>query len=94
MKKLLLVIALVVIAACSNNGSRAEGAGPHELSDAAMTSANLKGVAVAREAALAGAEVGCAALAQMVALTQEAAQAGGKIQDASWLAGWKTVREL
>ena len=94
MKKLLLVIALVVIAACSNNGSRVGGAGPHEMSDAAMTTANLKGVAVAREAALAGAEVGCAALAQMVALTQEAAQAGGKIQDASWLAVWKTVREL
>ena len=94
MKKFLLVIALVVIAACSNNGSRAQGTDPHEPSDATLTSANLKGVAVAREAALTGAEVGCAALAQMVALAQEAAQAGGKIQDASWLAGWKTVREL
>ena len=94
MKKLLLVIALVVIAACSNNGSRAEGAGPHELSNAAMTSANMKGAAVAREAALNGAEVGCAALAQMVALAQEAAQSGAVIQDASWFTEWKTVREL
>jgi ABC-type Fe3+-hydroxamate transport system substrate-binding protein len=94
MKKLLLVIALVVIAACSSNGSRAEGAGPNELSDAVMTSVNMKGVAVARAAALTGAEVGCAALAQMVALAQEAAQSGAVIQDASWLAEWKTVREL
>ena len=94
MKKVLLVIALVVIAACSNNGSRAEGTGPNELSDAAMTSANMKGVAVARAAALTGAEVGCAALAQMVALAQEAAQSGAVIQDASWFAEWKTVGEL
>ncbi|MBJ7461339.1 MAG: hypothetical protein JHC90_07095 [Ilumatobacteraceae bacterium] len=106
MKKLLLVIALVVIAACSNNGSRAEGTGLHDLaasqaqreniepSNAAMTAANMKGVAVAQAAALTGAEVGCAALAQMVALAQEAAQTGGEIQDASWLAEWKTVREL
>jgi len=94
MKKLLLVIALVVIAACSNNGSRAEGTGLHEPSNAAMTAANMKGVAVAQEASLTGAEVGCAALAQMVALAQEAAQTGRKIQDASWLAGWKTVRDL
>jgi hypothetical protein len=54
----------------------------------------LKGAAVARDAALAGAEVGCAALAQMVALAQEAAQSGGFVQDASWLAGWKTVHDL
>lgn len=106
MKTFLLVVALVVIASCSNNGSRREATGTHEAaapqsqleniepSDAAMTSANLKGAAVARDAALAGAEVGCAALAQMVALAQEAAQAGGKIQDASWLAGWKTVHDL
>ena len=105
MKKMLLVIALVVIASCSNNGSSREATDTHdaavpqsqskniEPSNAAMTSANLKGVAIAREAALTGAEVGCAALAQMVALAQEAVQAGGKIQDASWLAGWKTVRE-
>jgi len=94
MKKLLLVIALVVIAACSNNGSRAQGTDSYELSDAAMTSANLKGAAVARAEALTGAEVGCAALAQMVALAQEAAQSGAVIQDASWFAEWKTVRDL
>jgi len=94
MKKLLLVIALVVVAACSNNGSRAQGTSPHELSRAAMTSANMKGAAVARAAALTGVEVGCAALAQMVALAQEAAQSGAVIQDASWFAEWKTVREL
>jgi DNA-binding GntR family transcriptional regulator len=94
MKKLLLVIALVVIAACSNNGSRAQGIDPHEMSDAAMTAANMKGAAAAQAAALTGAEVGCAALAQMVALAQEAAQTGAVIQDASWFAEWKTVREL
>ena len=106
MKKLLLVVALVVIAACSNNGSRAEGTGLHDLaasqaqreniepSNAAMTAANMKGAAVAREAALNGAEVGCAALAQMVALAQEAAQSGAVIQDASWFAEWKTVSKL
>lgn len=105
-RKFLFVIALAVLVSCSNNGSSREATDTHdaavpqlqseniEPSDAAMTTANLKGVAVAREAALAGAEVGCAALAQMVALTQEATQAGGKIQDASWLAVWKTVREL
>ena len=106
MKTFLLVVALVVIASCSNNGSRREATGTHgaaapqsqleniEPSDAAMTRANLKGAAVARDAALAGAEVGCAALAQMVALAQEAAQSGGFVQDASWLAGWKTVHDL
>ena len=106
MRKFLFVVALVVMVSCSNNGSSREATDTHdpavpqsqskniEPSDATLTSANLKGVAVAREAALTGAEVGCAALAQMVALAQEAAPAGGKIQDASWLAGWKIVREL
>lgn len=106
MKKFLLVVALVVIAACSNNGSHMEGTGAHEvaapqaqrenveLSNAAMTTANMKAAAEVQAAALTGAEVGCAALAQMVALAQEAAQTGGAIQDASWLASWKPVRVL
>jgi hypothetical protein len=94
MKKLLLVIALVVIAACSNNGSRAEGAGLHELSNAALTTVNMKAAAEVQTAALAGAEVGCAALAQMVALAQAAAQTGTEMQDISWLAGWKPNSDL
>ena len=106
MKKFLFVIALVVLVSCSNNGSSREVTDTHEAAapqsqlenieprDAAMTSANMKGAAVARAAALTGAEVGCAALAQMVALAQEAAQSGAVIQDASWFAEWKTVREL
>ena len=65
-KKFLLVIALVVMVSCSNNGSSREATDTHdaavpqsqseniEPSDAAMTTANLKGVAVAREAALTG----------------------------------------
>ena len=76
MKKLLFVVALVVIAACSNNGSQVEGKDSHET------------------AALAGAEVGCAALAQMVALVQTASQTGGEMHDASWLAGWKPNSDL
>ena len=106
MKKFLFVVALVVIAACCNNGSSTEGTGAHEpvapqtqrenieLSNAAMTTANMNAAAEVQAAALTGAEVGCAALAQMVALAQEAAQTGGAIQDASWLASWKPVRDL
>ena len=45
-------------------------------------------------AALAGAEVGCAALAQMVALVQTASQTGGEVHDASWLAGWIPISDL
>ena len=76
MKKLLFVVALVVIAACSNNGSQVEGKDSHET------------------AALAGAEVGCAALAQMAALVQSASQATDEMHDASWLAGWKPNSDL
>ena len=106
MKKFLLVVALVVTAACSNNGSSTEGTGLHEqvapqaqrenneMRNAALTTANMKAAAEVQAAALTGAEVGCAALAQMVALAQEAAQTGGAIQDASWLASWKPVRDL
>ena len=76
MKKLLFVVALVVVAACSNNGSQAEGEDSQEA------------------VALAGAEVGCAALAQMAALVQSASQTGGEVHDASWLAGWKPNSDL
>lgn len=76
MKKLLFVVALVVIAACSNNGSQVEGKDSLET------------------AALAGAEVGCAALAQMAALVQSASQTSGEVHDASWLAGWKPNSDL
>ena len=103
MKKLLLVVASVVIAACSNTGSHLDGTGVREEaaprvqpesadpSSADLTRANMKGAALAQAAALTGAEVGCAALAQMVALAQAAAQTGGETHDASWLAGWKSV---
>ena len=106
MKKFLLVVALVVTAACSNNGSSTEGTGPHEvaapraqrenveLSNAAMTTANMKAVAEVQSEALTGAEVGCAALAQMVALAQAAAQTGAEMQDVSWLADWKPISDL
>ena len=106
MKKFLFVVALVVIAACCNNGSSTEGTGAHEpvapqtqrenieLSNAAMTTANMKAVAEVQSEALTGAEVGCAALAQMVALAQAAAQTGAEMQDISWLAGWKPNSDL
>ena len=106
MKKFLLVIALVVIAACSNNGSQAEVEDSHELvvlqtqlenveqGNAALTTANMKAAAEVQTAALAGAEVGCAALAQMVALVQTASQTGGEVHDASWLAGWIPISDL
>lgn len=106
MKKLLFVVALVVIAACSNNGSQVEGKNSQktvalqtqlenvELSKEVMTAANMKAAAKAQTAALTGAEVGCAALAQMVALVQTAAQTGGEMQDVSWLAGWKPNSDL
>ena len=106
MKKFLLVVALVVIAACSNNGSSTEGTGLHEPvapqtqqenvepSNAAMTTANMKAAAEVQAAALTGAEVGCAALAQMVALAQAAAQSGGDGRNASWLAGWMPISDL
>ena len=97
MKKFLLVIALVVIAARSNNGSQVQGKDSYEAvvlqtqlenveqGSAALTTANMKAAAQVQTAALAGAEVGCAALAQMAALVQSA----DEIQDVSWLAGWK-----
>ena len=106
MKKFLLVIALVVIAACSNNGSQAEVEDSHELvvlqtqlenveqGNAALTTANMKAAAEVQTAALAGAEVGCAALAQMVALVQTASQTDGEMHDTSWLAGWKPNSDL
>ena len=106
MKKLLLVVALVVMSACGKNGSNPEATDPHEvavpkaqvedveMSNAALTAANMKSAAVAQTAALSGAEVGCAALAQMAALAQAAAQSGGVVRDASWLAGWKVVHDL
>ena len=106
MKKFLFVVALVVIAACSNNGSSTEGTGLHEPvapqtqqenvepSNAAMTTANMKAAAEVQAAALTGAEVGCAALAQMVALAQAAAQTGAEMQDVSWLAGWIPISDL
>ena len=106
MKKLLFVVALVVAAACSNNVSQVEGEDLHEtaalqtqledteLSNAVMTTANMKAAAEVQAAALTGAEVGCAALAQMVALAQAAAQTGGEIQDVSWLAGWIPISDL
>ena len=102
MKKFLFVVALVVIAACSNNGSSTEGTGAHEvaapqaqrenidLSNAAMTTANMKAVAEVQSEALTGAEVGCAALAQMAALVQSA----DEMQDISWLAGWIPISDL
>ena len=106
MKKLLLVVALVVVAACSNNGSQVEGKDSYEavalqtqvekteMSVATMTTANMKAAAEMQTAALAGAEVGCAALAQMVALVQTASQTGGEMHDTSWLAGWKPNSDL
>lgn len=106
MKKFLVVVALVVIAACSNNGSHMEGTGQHEVaapqaqqenvepSNAAMTTANMKAVAEVQTEALTGAEVGCAALAQMVALAQAAAQSEGDVRNASWLAGWIPISDL
>ena len=106
MKKFLLVIALVVIAACSNNGSQVEGKNSHEAAapqsqlenveqgNAALTTANMKAAAEVQTEALTGAEVGCAALAQMVALAQAAAQTGAEMQDVSWLAGWKPNSDL
>ena len=106
MKKLLLVVALVVMSACGNNASRMEATGPSgvtlpqaqvedvEMSNAALTAANMKSAAVAQTAALSGAEVGCAALAQMAALAQAAAQTGVEVHDASWLAGWKAAHDL
>ncbi len=106
MKKFLLVIALVVIAACSNNGSQAEVEDSYEavvlqtqlenteLSNAALTTANMKAAAEMQTAALAGAEVGCAALAQMAALVQSASQTTDEMHDASWLAGWKPISDL
>ena len=106
MKKFLLAVAFVVVAACSNNGSQAEGEDSHEtaalqtqlenteLSNAALTTANMKAASQVQTAALAGAEVGCAALAQMVALVQTASRTGGEMHDASWLAGWKPNSDL
>jgi uncharacterized protein HemX len=106
MKKLLFVVALAVVAACSNNGSQVEGKNSHEavaiqtqlenteLSNAALITANMKAATEAQTAALAGAEVGCAALAQMAALVQSASQTGGEVHDASWLAGWKPNSDL
>lgn len=106
MKKFLSVVALVVLAACSNNGSSTEGTGLHEPvapqtqqentepSNAVMTTANMKAAAEVQTEALAGAEVGCAALAQMAALVQMASQTGGEMHDASWLAGWKPKSDL
>lgn len=106
MKKFLFVVALVVIAACSNNGSSTEGTGLHEPvapqtqqknvepSNAAMTTANMKAAAEVQAAALTGAEVGCAALAQMAALVQSALQTTDEMHDASWLADWKPISGL
>ena len=106
MKKLLFVVALVVAAACSNNVSQVEGGDLHEtaalqtqledteLSNAALTTANMKAAAEVQAAALTGAEVGCAALAQMVALAQAAAQSGGDGRNASWLEGWMPISDL
>lgn len=106
MKKFLLTVALVAIAACSNNGSQAEGEDSHEtaalqtqlenteLSNAALTNANMKAATEVQTAGLAGAEVGCAALAQMAALVQSASQNGGEVHDASWLADWKPISGL
>ena len=101
--KRLLVVALVVVTACSNNGSNIEAAELREvvapsaqvenadLSNAELTTANMKSAVATQVAALTGAEVGCAALAQMVALAQAAVQTGGATHDASWLAGWKPL---
>jgi hypothetical protein len=106
MKKFLLTVALVVVAACSNNGSQAEVKDSYEAvvlqtqlenterRNAALTTANMKTATEVQTAALAGAEVGCAALAQMVALVQTASQTGGEMHDASWLAGWKPNSDL
>ena len=106
MKKFLFVVALVVIAACSNNGSSTEGRGAHEvaalqtqledtgLSNAALTTANMKAAAEVQTEALTGAEVGCAALAQMAALVQSASQTTGEMRNASWLAGWIPISDL
>lgn len=106
MEKFLLVVGLVVLSACGNNGSNLEATDPREvavpkaqvkdveMSYAALTAANMKSAVVVQTAALSGAEVGCAALAQMAALAQAAAQTGGEVHDASWLAGWKAVPDL
>ncbi len=106
MKKLLFVVAFVVIAACSNNGSQAKNEDSYEAvvlqtqlenveqGNAALTTANMKAAAEVQTAALAGAEVGCAALAQMAALVQMASQTGGEMHDASWLADWKPISDL
>lgn len=106
MKKFLLTVALVAIAACSNNGSQAEGEDSHEtaalqtqlenteLSNAALITANMKAATEVQTAALAGAEVGCAALAQMAALVQSASQTTDEMHDTSWLAGWKPNSDL
>ena len=106
MKKFLLVIAFVVVAACSNNGSQVQGKDSYEAvvlktqlenveqGNAVLTTANMKAATEMQTAALAGAEVGCAALAQMVALVQTASQTGGEMHDASWLAGWKPNSDL
>ena len=106
MRKFLFVIALAVMVSCSNNGSSREVTNTHEAAapqsqlenveqgNAALTTANMKAAAEVQTAALAGAEVGCAALAQMVALVQTASQTGGEMHDASWLAGWKPNSDL
>ena len=106
MKKLLFVVALVVAAACSNNVSQVEGEDLHEtaalqtqledteLSNEALTIANMKAAAEVQTEALTGAEVGCAALAQMAALVQSASQTTGEMHDASWLVGWKPNSDL
>ena len=90
MKKLLLVVALVVVAACSNNGSQAEVEDSYEavvlqtqlenteLSNAALTTANMK----------------AAAEMQTAALVQSASQTTDEMHDASWLAGWKPISDL
>ena len=106
MKKLLFVVALVVAAACSNNVSQVEGEDLHEtaalqtqledtgLSNAVLTTANMKAAAEVQTEALTGAEVGCAALAQMAALVQSASQTTDEMKDISWLAGWKPISDL
>ena len=77
MRKFLFVIALAVMVSCSNNGSSREVTNTHEAAapqtqlenvkqgSAVLTTANMKAASQVQTAALAGAEVGCAALAQM-----------------------------